>query len=226
MRQSAHKAYLPLFAGDYLADTLNFTVEEHGAYLLALIHQWNSGPYDEEELRLVLRFQRKKFSKIFAKLSPKLEQTENGKWYSKRLEAERAKALKISEKRSKAGKRGAESKWGSADTNCHEFANDKSMAPTQPNNISIDNTNTADAVTGSEYVFYGQVVRLNQRDYEKLKAQYKNIPDFDGTLSYADGVCLQEELGKKYYPRLLSILNHQNNKHAKDSTKPVVRSAI
>ena len=64
MRQSAHKAYLPLFAGDYLADTLNFTVEEHGAYLLALIHQWNSGPYDEEELRLVLRFQRKNFPKF------------------------------------------------------------------------------------------------------------------------------------------------------------------
>lgn len=226
MRQSSHKAYLPLFAGDYLADTLNFSVEEHGAYLLALIHQWNAGPFEEDELRLVLRFQRKKFAKIFAKLSPKLTQTKDGKWYSKRLEAERAKALKISEKRSKAGKRGAESKWGSADTNCHDFANDKSMAPSQPNSLSIENTNTADAVADSDYVFHGQVVRLNLRDYQKLKDQYKNIPDFDGTLSYADGVCNQEGLGKKYYPRLLSILNHQNNKHAKESTKPVVRSAI
>lgn len=229
MRQSAHKAYLPLFAGDYLADTLNFSVEEHGAYLLALIHQWNSGPFEEDELRLVLRFQRKKFAKIFAKLSPKLTQAEDGKWYSKRLEAERAKSLEISEKRSKAGKAGAKSKWSSEDTNCHDFAIGKSMAPSHPNidsNIR-DSINTASAVpSGPKYVFSGRVVKLNQRDFEKLKNQYSKIPDFIGTLSYADGICLDEKLGNKYFPRLLAILNHQNNKFAQQQTKPIMRSAI
>jgi uncharacterized protein YdaU (DUF1376 family) len=228
VRQSAHKAYLPLFAGDYLADTLNFSVEEHGAYLLALIHQWNSGPFEEDELRLVLRFQRKKFAKIFAKLSPKLTQAEDGKWYSKRLEAERAKSLEISEKRSKAGRLGAESKWNSDDGNCHDFAIGKTMAPTQPNNINNKVIkNTAAAVSNSRYVFSGRVVRLNQKDFERLSDQFSHIPDFVGTLSYADGICLNEKLGANYFPRLLSILNHQNNKFAKGpDPKPIMRSAI
>jgi uncharacterized protein YdaU (DUF1376 family) len=40
---SKPKTYMPLFIGDYLADTSDLSAEEHGAYLLLLMTMWRRG---------------------------------------------------------------------------------------------------------------------------------------------------------------------------------------
>lgn len=105
--------YLPLFFGDFLASTAEWEGEERALYLLLLGHQWSLGslPAEPEKLRRITGWGPKTFKAAWPTVSSKFEERD-GRLYNARLESHRNTALEISDKRSKAGRKGAERRWG------------------------------------------------------------------------------------------------------------------
>lgn len=86
--------WMPIDIGDYIADTLDFTTEEHGAYLLLIFAYWkNRGPLpdDDRRLRTIAKLSLHKWKKTRPVLVQKFR-VENGLWHHKRIDAELHKA--------------------------------------------------------------------------------------------------------------------------------------
>lgn len=130
----SNKAWFPFYVGDYLSGTLTFTTEEHGAYILLLLHYWsNQGPItsDPRELKNICKLSKHKFSKSCALILKKFS-LQNGKYFHVRMDREIAKAVELSNKRAAAGKAGGEA---------NAQANDKQL-PTQSQSQSHKDTTT------------------------------------------------------------------------------------
>jgi uncharacterized protein YdaU (DUF1376 family) len=101
---------MPLYIGDYLADTMRLTTEEHGAYLLLLMEYWRQGPLpnDDKALSGIVKMDRKRWEK---ELAPVLRSFfilgEDGLLHQKRTDAERHKASVNSAKKQAA----ANARW-------------------------------------------------------------------------------------------------------------------
>lgn len=108
--------WMPLYIGDYLADTSRLTTEQHGAYLLILMDYWRNGPPldDDEELATIAKLSPQQWRKHAPKIRA-LFRSEDGRLVQKRAEQERERAGLISSKRREAGKQGAAKRWGKDD---------------------------------------------------------------------------------------------------------------
>jgi uncharacterized protein YdaU (DUF1376 family) len=108
--------WMPLYIGDYLADTSRLSTEQHGAYLLILMDYWRNGPPldDDEELANISKLPMPQWRKYAAKIRAMFTSAD-GRLYQKRADAERQKAGLVSSKRSEAGKQGAAKRWGKGD---------------------------------------------------------------------------------------------------------------
>ena len=102
--------WMPLFIGDYLADTMHLEAREHGAYLLLLMHYWRNGPLPDDDRALagIARVDRKTWCSDTGPIVRAFFKPENGKLHQKRLDAERAEADEISAKKRDA----AHKRWG------------------------------------------------------------------------------------------------------------------
>jgi uncharacterized protein YdaU (DUF1376 family) len=104
--------WMPLYVADYLGDTMHLTTLQHGAYVLLLMHYWKTGPLpaDQEALAAISKVEKRTWPSVWAKLSGFFTENADGTLHQKRMDRERKRWADISDKRSDAGKRGAEAK--------------------------------------------------------------------------------------------------------------------
>lgn len=104
--------FLPLFFGDFLASTAEWSGEEASLYLTLLGHQWTLGtlPADPAKLARLVRWERKSFDKAWPQVSVKFE-AKDGRLVNARLEQHRAKSDELAEKNRTSGRKGAEARW-------------------------------------------------------------------------------------------------------------------
>lgn len=101
-------AWMPLYVGDYLADTMHLNAQQHGAYLLLLMHYWRNGPLlnDDAALANIARVSARVWrSDVKVAVFPFFEVRENGRLHQKRIDAELERVGAIRESRREAGRR-------------------------------------------------------------------------------------------------------------------------
>lgn len=105
---SANPAFMQLYVGDYLADTLHLTTEQHGAYLLLLMTMWRNGaelPNDPAKLARIARVTPKRWGQIWSEIGAFFE-VDGETIRQARLTKEFQKAVSISQERKTAGEKG------------------------------------------------------------------------------------------------------------------------
>lgn len=104
--------FMQLYVGDYLADTLDLTTEQHGAYLLLLMTMWRHGarlPNDPSKLARIARVSARRWHLVWSEIQH-FFYVDGDDVRNKRLDREHQKAVSISEKRSASGAAGGRAK--------------------------------------------------------------------------------------------------------------------
>jgi uncharacterized protein YdaU (DUF1376 family) len=100
---SGPKHFMPLYIGDYLADTAHLTATEHGAYLLLIMHYWRAGslPDDDAKLARIARCAPQEWAAIRDTVAEFFD----AGWRHPRIDAEISKANELYEKRALGARR-------------------------------------------------------------------------------------------------------------------------
>lgn len=124
----SEQPFMQLYVADYLADTLDLSTVEHGAYLLILMTMWRHDarlPNDMAKLARIARMSPAKFKPVWAEISRFFE-VDGDSITNHRLSKEHEKARKKSEVRATAGRAGGQAKAlkdkEAASGNCHADA--------------------------------------------------------------------------------------------------------
>lgn len=131
--------WMPLYVGEYLADTTNLNTEQHGAYCLMLMAAWKRGgslPNDDGQLSSITKLTIGRWKSHRGVLAAFF--TEEGVVLThKRVTQERIKAQEISDKKSASGKDGAAKRWGN-DGESNGMPDGKAMANAMANASQTD----------------------------------------------------------------------------------------
>jgi uncharacterized protein YdaU (DUF1376 family) len=99
-----NRPWMPLYVGDYLGDTGHLTTAQHGAYLLLMMQYWRKGelPDDDRQLSKITKLP----LRTWCEYRPILQDFFHEGWKHKRIDAELARMVRVSEKRAIAGQKG------------------------------------------------------------------------------------------------------------------------
>lgn len=105
--------FMPVYIGDYLADTTDLTTEEHGAYFLLMMALWkNDGrlPCDPSRLAKIAGLSRRRWDNVWVIIG-RFFDLDDGHIFQKRLLEEIEKARNRKRRASDNGHLGASKRW-------------------------------------------------------------------------------------------------------------------
>jgi uncharacterized protein YdaU (DUF1376 family) len=104
--------WMPVFIGDYLADTMHLTTEQHGAYLLLLFHLWRRGSLrDDDAVLAKISGLSENAWNLHRPALAEFFKIHNGLWQHGRVEKEKARVAATKQSMSKKAKSAASSRW-------------------------------------------------------------------------------------------------------------------
>lgn len=106
--------WMPLYIGDYLADTMHLTTENHGAYLLLIMAYWkNGGELPGAGVQAITRLSGDAWSNAQAVLGNMFSIQESGNWKHDRIDRELESAGSKKIKATAKAQAGAAARWAS-----------------------------------------------------------------------------------------------------------------
>jgi uncharacterized protein YdaU (DUF1376 family) len=108
--------WMPVFIGDYLADTMHLSTEQHGAYLLLLFHLWRRGSLrDDDAVLAKISGLGESGWNLHRPVLAEFFKIHDGLWQHGRVEKERARVTATKQSQAKKAKVAASSRWSKAD---------------------------------------------------------------------------------------------------------------
>jgi uncharacterized protein YdaU (DUF1376 family) len=107
--------WMPLYIGDYLADTSHLDAARHGCYLLWIMHYWKKGPLpnDIEDLVGIGKLRGPDACSIAqALLEEFFYLNGDGRWHKNRIDEEKAKSVEKQRKALERASAAAKARWG------------------------------------------------------------------------------------------------------------------
>jgi uncharacterized protein YdaU (DUF1376 family) len=106
---------MPVYIGDYLADTMHLSTEQHGAYLLLLFHLWRRGVLQDDNavLAQITGLPISAWTTSRAVLAEFFE-IRDGQWHHGRVEREKSRTAAKQKLNASRAKLGASTRWGKA----------------------------------------------------------------------------------------------------------------
>jgi uncharacterized protein YdaU (DUF1376 family) len=104
--------WMPVYIGDYLADTMHLSTEQHGAYLLLLFHLWRRGVLQDDDVALaqITGLSIRAWSLCRAVLAEFFD-IHDGLWHHGRLERERSRTAAKQQSNASRAKLASSSRW-------------------------------------------------------------------------------------------------------------------
>jgi uncharacterized protein YdaU (DUF1376 family) len=106
---------MPVYIGDYLADTMHLSTEQHGAYLLLLFHLWRRGVLQDDNavLAQITGLPMSAWTTSRAVLAEFFE-VHDGQWHHGRVEREKSRTAAKQKLNASRAKLAASIRWGKA----------------------------------------------------------------------------------------------------------------
>jgi uncharacterized protein YdaU (DUF1376 family) len=153
-------SWMPLWIGDFLADTLTMNNAEIGSYMLLMMAYWrNGGPLRDDDAELC-RISRANggWPAIRTKLLQGFFRARDGFWHQKRLDAELRKAGEVYEQRS----RGARNRWSATTRQPDKLNKESSMDSIQES--SMDSSLQSQSQSQSQLPSHSDPQSLSSRE--------------------------------------------------------------
>lgn len=176
--------WMPFFTGDYLKNTMHLSAEEHGAYLLMILHYWSHGKIknDKKTLKNITKISSNKLKNIISFFDEI-----DGYLIHSTIERLKGEAIENKDKQRKRTEAATAARWGIKEDNDVSVTDSATESPSPSTSSSIIKDNTDTYIKAYEKILGKKLLKLSDKRKKHLKVFARNfhIMDFEQGLNKA-----------------------------------------